>query len=348
MLNNKNYNVKSPGVILRVGRTKYVDQLDSEYIEFNSLEASKYLSDKYGLTIKEYYDIVTNSGVGLKCTLCGDDLVFLSLSKGYSGIGRYCKKCHNKGIKTCVIDGKYDDQSYDIINYKGVDYKVISPGAILRLSKQSIVDQLSGDILIGNVESIQKHLTDLHGISVEDYYNIVVLKGIPEDRVCLDCGSKLRFRNLFDPYGEFCNKKCSTHYRTNTPESKEKYRNLVGNGIHSETGKLLAQKKSFISRSRKSTASLYIAYIGSNFDVIKIGITTHHNLVDRTTDLRNSFQYYSIHKLYYGDIESIAEYEYQIKLKFREHSLGLSNETFPYRLLNEIINFTKELVNSGH
>lgn len=105
------------------------------------------------------------------------------------------------------------------ITYKDKIYKVLNPGSLMLTDRKSIINQLStGDsILPPRHSDLSGLLMSEYGITQEDYYIIVVERGIPKPHVCAFCGKPLGFISLKAGYGSStartCGYKCAAKLR---------------------------------------------------------------------------------------------------------------------------------------
>lgn len=93
------------------------------------------------------------------------------------------------------------------VRYNNIVYRVNHPGKIVRANINHYLDQLSDGKLIFT-RSLNKYFTNNYGISIEEYFNIVVNNGIYP--VCKSCGSKAEFTNLLKGYSDIC-PECGRH-----------------------------------------------------------------------------------------------------------------------------------------
>lgn len=97
-----------------------------------------------------------------------------------------------------------------LINYKGITYKVINPGSILTKDNGVLLDQL--DPTLPEIPYFRaRYIRSKYGITVEDYYCIVVLEGDNSDAALCKypgCNKPVKFRSITEGYLKGC---CASH-----------------------------------------------------------------------------------------------------------------------------------------
>lgn len=257
------------------------------------------------------------------------------------------------------------------------EYLVFGFGSIIKFSRAVYLDQLSGNKRIINRE-FKSYLLQEYNLSEKDYFNIVIFGDINYKRYCKYCGKELSFlglnRDINRSYRNYCNLKCEFDYRVSTGTShllssnRSKYfsnhdekcrelgKKLYLSGNHpfnNIENTIKATKENFIKNFKINRnykiAKFYISTLENLDEYIKIGVTTSI-LESRTKHIRgDSRKYSTIHLLYEGLIDDVADIEYKVKLKFKNNlSIPNSTEIFNRSILRDILNYTKELINNLH
>lgn len=140
-----------------------------------------------------------------------------------------------------------------------------------------------------------------------------------------------------------------THHfqgKVGSERASRKNKELSSKGLHSWqklTSKFNATKNRFISAGDPSDiCELYVASVNDHPELFKIGISVKSS--GRLVLSQSNFS-----ELRYDDIEviarlprvSVAQLEYDIKLKYNEYSM-IGTETFPIEMKLEIVNFINE------
>lgn len=258
-------------------------------------------------------------------------------------------------------------------------YKIYGYGYLVKLSKQMYLDQLSGSVKVHS-SYFKEYILSEYNLTEKEYYNIVIYGDINYKRLCKNCGRELPFLGLnLNPdrsYRYYCNAKCETSYRINTntyhfqKDNRYKIPSMIEhdinasirgkerfkNGIHefqNIDNTLLMSKNQFLRIFKDNRgylrAKLYWALLGGedNSEYFKIGVTTS-SLNSRKNHIREgSIPYRTIHLLYEGDIDLIANLEYKIKIKFKEYRICPSTEIFPINKFREIISYLSDILNKN-
>lgn len=257
----------------------------------------------------------------------------------------------------------------------GIEYKVYSPGRILncRIGNPNnpatpyyIIDQLDSDLTPIREKFFPDHLKK-YGLTVEEYFNLVVHGDPTHKDTCPYCGSKLSFKGLRAFGGRGYNKYCNASHQTlyeaklgihsfqirrenneavSSNRMKLLNKEMMANGTHPLTKKTTISRRIY-SRTKskflgKDHAILYVASLKDSKykDYIKIGVTSGSLESRKAISAHYSLEYLSIHRLVDGDPLVMADLENAIREAFLNESV-IGTETYDRSKLRDILEFIK-------
>lgn len=255
-----------------------------------------------------------------------------------------------------------------------------SPGKIIKLKTNYYQDQLSEDFKGMGGKSRSRYLMDTYGLTVEEYYCLVVYgdKDYRPKCSCYKCNNRTKFGGLAFGYYKYCSQSCQVcdqqhnlyeegrHFcQTHPDEYKEISRKGTENGIHKawqasipalkeladrgehpfQSSKV--QKNSYLSKHNPDdTCYLYLATSKLFPDYIKVGITINNAMRKKLPiegfrgDTRTYYDTY--HVIVKSTVLKVVDLEEAIKNKFQGSTY--KTEWIERSKLSEIIRELKLLI----
>lgn len=242
-------------------------------------------------------------------------------------------------------------------------------GTILKLTSVRYVDQLDSSInpWVGSKRNLITRLRELYNLNEFEYYNLLVRGDKDNYRKCTNSNCNNLINDSISSKHRLinCSQSCQvsvqqsnrylngTHVTQLHPNlftdtclkaSHESTRNKCSLGVHPFQDRKVIHKSSrsrFINRFDNRGLTAYFYLTSNNKGFIKFGITTAK--YGRSSLHFNGYKefYKSIHIIRSGSIKSIAELEYQIKIKFDQYNLD-STEIILESQLKNVLNFIKK------
>lgn len=323
----KEYTVTNPGELI-YSKTKFVrgcrtdkrfeilDQLNGcSEIKYDNKECGsrvKYLNTKYGLTELDYYIIVVCRGDITKLPVC-------TYVNPYTG-----EKCNKPRKFRSLTPGLYQRTG----NRKGIFHDGCEEHANSAAAQNS------------QKENYKKGVT---GLQKADRKSKVWREKLSQHaKKQMEEG-----KSIFSP-DEIRDKNIPSWKSTQANPSIDYYNNIANSlgldeyNLSTENCILIDKLNYLRSGNPTDTCSYYITYFNENSNIFKLGVTK--DLDKRVKTDYHGLSYKSPKILFTSDRTTIAEIEYQVKIKFKEFII-LGNEAFNIEKEEEIIKYINELIN---
>lgn len=169
---------------------KLCGQTFDHHIPFNA-----HLTEKHGLSSRNYYDKYIKKENEGKCVICGKDTVFISATKGY---------------RECCSVGCANTQR---------TRKVAETGEGSNVTCLICNEKLHSEGTLAHVYTkLFYHINTVHGItSQKDYYDDFIKQ--EDEGTCPICGKPTEFKSIALGYNKFCSAECSAENAKRTEDS---------------------------------------------------------------------------------------------------------------------------------
>lgn len=192
-----------------------------------------------------------------------------------------------------------------------------SPGSILYddpRTKKKIIDQLSDEPIEIFRTKISKYLMNTYGITLREYYNIIMYDDISYNNICKTngCNKYTEFVNLSEGYREHCCNSCHITDRNNKNWKDNIYRDSMNRVLKENNNipktKIESEYNKFINYGKYDYPCYFYIGISKDLSKIKFGIT-RKGLWDRMY----RYNLFTIHLILVGTAKQVADLERYLK-----------------------------------
>lgn len=206
-------------------------------------------------------------------------------------------------------------------------------------TKRKIVDQLADNYVEVYRTKISKYLKDTYGITLREYYNIIVYGDSSYVNICktAGCNKPTEFVNLSEGYREHCCNLCHLTDRNRRDWMNDSYRKRMTNVLNENNSLVKTtaefEYSSFINKGENDFPSYFYIGITRDLSTIKFGVT-RKGTYDRM--YRNDLL--TIHTIMISTAKNVAKLELELKYK-----LNSRKEWIDFSRIREVFKYIKEI-----